>query len=51
MQKTLFRVLLLLVAAMGTSVFASAQTVEPRKGVVRVKLQPEMARNLGDEPH
>lgn len=50
MQKTLFRVLLLLVAAMGTSVFASAQTVEPRKGVVRVKLQPEMARNLGDEP-
>ncbi len=50
MQKTLFRVLLLLVAAMGTSVFASAQTVEPRKGVVRVKLQPEMARNLGDQP-
>jgi len=50
MQKTLFRVLLLLVAVMGTSVFASAQTVEPRKGVVRVKLQPEMARNLGNQP-
>ena len=50
MQKTLFRVLLLLVAVMGTSVFASAQTVEPRKGVVRVKLQPEMARNIGDQP-
>lgn len=32
MQKTLFRVLLLLVAAMGTSVFASAQTVEPPQG-------------------
>lgn len=49
MQKSLFRVLLLLVAVMCTSVFASAQTVEPRKGVVRVKLQPEMARSLGNQ--
>jgi len=47
MQKLVLRSLMMLVVFMSGALFADAQATEPVKGVVRVKLQPEVARSLG----
>ena len=47
MQKSVLRSLMMLVVLMSGTLFAAAQATEPVKGVVRVKLQPEVARSLG----
>ena len=49
MQKIFTRVLISLVILMGCSTFAEA-AMTPRKGVLRVKLQPEVAAQIGNTP-
>ena len=50
MQKTALRLLLLLMTFIGSNVFAYAGDATPRKGVIRVKLQPEVALQVGATP-
>ena len=50
MQKSIFRVLASVVLLVGTTAFANALTAEPRKGVARIKVQPEMVKALGVQP-
>lgn len=47
MQKFLMRVLVTLLVLTGTTVFAEAQKLTPRQGVVRVKVDQATARQLG----
>lgn len=50
MQKLALRLLLLLMVAVSSNVFAYAGDVTPKKGVIRVKLQPEVALQVGAAP-
>ncbi|MBQ7941226.1 MAG: S8 family serine peptidase [Muribaculaceae bacterium] len=50
MQKLALRLLLLLMVFVSGNVFAYAVQVTPRKGVIRVKLQPEVAAQVGNSP-
>ena len=50
MQKLTFKLLLLLMLVVGGNVFAYADAATQRKGVIRVKLQPEVALQLGNTP-
>lgn len=47
MQKILSRLLLSFMIMMTCSIFAQAETLTPKKGVVRVKLQQEVATQMG----
>lgn len=47
MQKIFSRFLMLLIIAMSSITIAQAQSLAPRKGVVRVKLQTEVAKSVG----
>ncbi|MGN0214412.1 MAG: S8 family peptidase, partial [Muribaculaceae bacterium] len=47
MQKTI-KTLMLIAIAMVMSVFAQAETLSPQKGVVRIKLQSEVATQVGN---
>ena len=49
MQKIFSRFLMLLVIAMSSVVIAQAQSLAPKKGVVRVKLQTEVAKSVGNK--
>lgn len=49
MQKNFSRFLMLLIIAMSSIVIAQAQSLTPRKGVVRVKLQTEVAKSVGNK--
>ena len=49
MQKIFSRLVMLLIIAMSSVVFAQAQSQSPRKGVVRVKLQTEIAKSVGNK--
>ena len=49
MQKNFSRFLMLLVIAMSSIIIAQAQNLTPRKGVVRVKLQTEIAKSVGNK--
>lgn len=49
MQKLFSKVLFSLLLLLGGSTFAEA-AVTPRKGVIRVKLQPEVAAQIGNAP-
>ncbi len=49
MQKIFSRFLILLVIAMSSIVVAQAQSLTPLKGVVRVKLQTEVAKSVGNK--
>ena len=49
MQKIFSRLVMLLIIAMSSVVFAQAQSLSPRKGVVRVKLQTEIAKSVGNK--
>ena len=49
MQKIFSRLVMLLIIAMSSAVFAQAQAQSPRKGVVRVKLQTEIAKSVGNK--
>lgn len=49
MQK-ITRFLLLCVIVMTCGIFAQAEALTPRKGVIRVKLQPEVAAQIGSKP-
>ena len=46
MQKTI-KTLIFIAIAMVMSVFAQAETLSPQKGVVRIKLQSEVATQVG----
>lgn len=48
MRKIFSRFLMLLIIAMSGIVIAQAQSLTPRKGVVRVKLQTEIAKSVGN---
>ncbi|MBR5332237.1 MAG: S8 family serine peptidase, partial [Muribaculaceae bacterium] len=49
MQKIFSRFLIVLTILMGSIVIAQAQNLAPRKGVVRVKLQTEVAKSVGNK--
>ena len=49
MQKIFSRFLMVLIIAMGSIVIAQAQSLTPQKGVVRVKLQAEVAKSVGNK--
>lgn len=49
MQKLISKVLAALII-LGCSAFAEAASTTPRKGVIRVKLQPEVAAQVGSAP-
>ena len=49
MQSLLSKVLLVALIAMGLD-FGAFAAVAPTKGVIRVKLQPEVAAKLGAQP-
>ena len=48
MQKLALRLLLLLSIVLSGSIFAYAGDLTPKKGVIRVKLQPEVAAQVGN---
>lgn len=50
MQKFFLRFLMLLAVIVAGAFHAQAETVTPRKGVIRVKLQPEVAVQVGATP-
>ena len=50
MQKMALRLLLLLTIFVGGNIFAYAGEAVAKKGVIRVKLQPEVALQLGKTP-
>ncbi len=50
MQKLALRLLLLLMVMVSGNVFAYAESLTPKKGVIRVKLQPEVALQVGATP-
>lgn len=50
MQKIISRFLLLLAIIVAGSAFAQAETLTPRKGVVRIKLQESAAKSVGLTP-
>ena len=45
------RFLLLLVVVLTCGIFAQAESLNPRKGVIRVKLQEQVATKLGTKAH
>lgn len=49
MQKIFSRFLMLLLIAMSSVAFAQAQNLNPRPGVVRIKLQTEVAKSVGNK--
>lgn len=49
MQKIFSRFLILLIIAVGSISIAHAQSLTPRKGVVRIKLQTEVAKSVGNK--
>lgn len=47
MQKIISRFLMLLIVVMGSVAIAQAQSLTPREGVVRIKLQDDVAKSVG----